>query len=65
MTKNLTNLYRKLEALKEQEQSHTLDMYDSRDGSDEYYFHACRKTEAKNYRKKLEAQIRELERQGA
>ena len=65
MTKNLTNLYRKLEALKEQEQSHTLDMYASRDGSDEYYFHACRKTEAKNYRKRLEAQARELERQGA
>lgn len=65
MTKNITALYRKLEAIREQELSHTLDMYNSRDGSDEYYFHACRKTEAKNYRKRLEAQARELERQGA
>ena len=65
MTKNITALYRKLEAIREQEQSHILDMYNSRDGSDEYYFHACRKTEVKNRRKHIEAQIRELERQGA
>ncbi len=65
MPKDIARLYRNLANVLEQEQSHTLDMYASRDGSDEYYFHACRKTEAKNYRKKLEAQIRELERQGA
>ena len=65
MTKNITALYRKLEAIREQEQSHALDMYASRDGSDEYYFHACRKTELKSRRKNIESQIRELERQGA
>lgn len=65
MTKNITALYRKLEAIREQELSHTFDMYNSRDGSDEYYFHACRKTEVKNRRKNIESQIRELERQGA
>ncbi len=64
MAKDIARLYRKLEKLLESNREHTLDMYNAKDGTNEYYFHQYRKNETNSYIKKIKSQIRELERQG-
>ena len=61
MTHNLNKLYSMLDQLLNKESEYTLEMYDSRDGSDRYYFYAQRKDETRINIKNVEAQIRELQ----
>lgn len=61
MTHNLSKLYSILDQLLNKENEYTLEMYDSRDGSDRYYFYAQRKDEARINIKNVEAQIREMQ----
>ena len=61
MTHNLNKLYSMLDQLLNKESEYTLEMYDSRDGSDRYYFYAQRKDETLINIKNVRAQIRELQ----
>lgn len=61
MSKNLSKLYSMLDQLLNKESEYTLEMYDSRDGSDRYYFYAQRKDETRINIKNVESQIRELQ----
>ena len=61
MTHNLNKLYSMLDQLLNKESEYTLEMYDSRDGSDRYYFYAQRKDETRINIKNVESQIRELQ----
>ena len=61
MIHNLSKLYSMLDNLLNKENEYTLEMYDSRDGSDRYYFYAQRKDETLINIKNVRAQIRELQ----
>ena len=61
MSKNHSKLYSMLDQLLNKESEYTLEMYDSRDGSDRYYFYAQRKDETRINIKNVESQIRELQ----
>lgn len=61
MSNNLSTLYRRLETLMSKQDEYTLEQYNSRDGSDRYYFYAQRKDETRINIKNVEAQIRELQ----
>ena len=61
MTHNLNKLYSMLDQLLNKESEYTLEMYNSRDGSDRYYFYAQRKDENRVNLKNIKSQIRELE----
>lgn len=61
MSKNLSKLYSMLDQLLSRESEYTLEMYDSKDESDRYYFYQYRRYETRMNIQDIRAQVRELE----